>query len=117
MPDIKRYWHLVAEQRAKLPSEVWLTSIERPLEGITGGATCAVTREIAARRLVEQSHRIATEEEIQKFHADQREREQLCAQLEFRRQREKGGVTVSVTPEQVGLDVLPKAVEAARKGK
>jgi hypothetical protein len=141
MPDIQRYWQLVAEQRARLLTQtgvsidglskaeiahlarqdshpIFITSLDRPLDGITGGATSGVTVEIAARRLVESSHRLATEEEIAKFHADQKARDRECAQIEFRRKQERGGTTFAVqdrdTAEELGL-IPPRSPESPKK--
>ena len=130
MADVKMYWALVAEQRAKLLNSlgvspgnlsradiahiatssdraVFIISVDRPLEGINGGSTCAATVEIAARRIVEATHRLATEEEIANFHADQRKRERLCAEIEHRK-READGKTVIM-----GRDVVEEIVGAA----
>ena len=130
MADVKMYWALVAEQRAKLLNSlgvstgnlsradiahiatssdraVFIISVDRPLEGITGGSTCAATVEVAARRIVEASHRLATEDEIAKFHAAQRAGERLCAEIEHRK-READGKTVVM-----GRDVVEEIVGAA----
>jgi len=137
MADIKLYWALVAEQRARLLNllevstagmsreeiahlagrddtkgggAIFITSVDKPLEGITGGSISGVTVEIAARRIVEGSHRLATKDEIASFKAAQRARERTCADTE-RRKREADGKTVTIDREVV--ETLGAAVERA----
>ncbi|MDE2103012.1 MAG: hypothetical protein KGL39_37555 [Patescibacteria group bacterium] len=89
MADVKAFWGAVKETASRLPDECYyVVSLEKPSRGITGGTICHVTRECAARLLVEETHRLAEPAEVQKYLAAQevaagenakKERERLLA--------------------------------------
>ncbi len=59
----------------ELPRDcVMLTSIERRFAGMAGGVTMEVGKRAAAVLIVDGTHRLATEDEIAAYHADQAER-------------------------------------------
>jgi hypothetical protein len=62
--NIRQYWDKVNETVQRLPLEVWLMSLENQDKGTKAGAVSVAPRDIAARRIVEATHRIATEAEI-----------------------------------------------------
>lgn len=75
--DIKEYFADIRKYREQLLSqypdgEVTLTSLANRAKGTTAGAVVLATIEIAARCLAEQTHRLATKEEIAKYRADER---------------------------------------------
>lgn len=45
-------------------------------------AICEATGDVASHRMAQKSHRLATDEEIARFHAEQKERERECARTE-----------------------------------
>lgn len=95
MNNAQVYWAKVKKVRDGLAREVFITSIG-PMDReealafgqMLGGVTCGAFAANAARRIVEGTHRLATEKEIEKFHADQRERDKLCAATEAARRKE-----------------------------
>ena len=62
--NIQQYWNKVREASERLPEEVTLMSLDNADKGTHAGAVSVCPRDIAARRLVEGTHRIATEAEI-----------------------------------------------------
>jgi hypothetical protein len=72
--QLKMYWQQVRDVEARLPQDVFLTSIEDRFTGRAGGVVCEVDRASAARCVVDGSHRVATEEEIEAYRLDQDER-------------------------------------------
>lgn len=83
--DMKAYWKKVNETGQRLPEEVWLMSIDNTDKGTHAGAVSVVPRDIAARRLVEQTHRIATDAEIATYKETEAVRLQKGEQREKRR--------------------------------
>jgi hypothetical protein len=65
--NIRAYWDKVNETIKRLPEEVWLMSIDNQDKGTHAGAVSIVPRDIAGRRLVEATHRIASEAEVQAY--------------------------------------------------
>lgn len=64
--DIKGYWAAVDRKLAEIRDEwPWVTSIEDPSRGVTGGAVMQMDRESAARAMVEGKGRLATPGEIE----------------------------------------------------
>ena len=142
MPDIARYWSLVAEQRTKLLRQtgldvsgltaaemkhfaksdanvIYITSLTSEIDALVGGRVFGVTVELAAQRIIEHSHRLATEEEIKRYHDEQDARNRICNEIEARKRMEKGGVQVSVdrdTAEAMGI-VPPRATPKPAKEK
>ena len=92
--NIFPYWRAVQKVEATLQpgttGTVFITSIERPLSPAwRAGVTFETTRRIAAQRIVEQTHRIATAEEIEAYRAAKKQREQdLRVETQLRQQKE-----------------------------
>lgn len=103
------YWQAVHQVLAQLPHEViYITSVEDIVRGQVGGRVCAVDRDVAAQRLVERSHQLSTQEEIERERRDSAERSRVCAETEFRRRLEKTGPTIQLSDEQaLRLGVIP----------
>jgi hypothetical protein len=78
--NMKAYWDKVKEVEKGLPDNVMLISVETAQH--KAGSVVAVARRTAARRIVERTHRVATDEEVL---ADKQKTEQ---KLEYDRQRE-----------------------------
>jgi hypothetical protein len=108
---------------------VYITSLDDPLKGQVGGAVCSADRETAARRIVERSHRLSTDEEIAQFYAAMNQRNHDCAEIETRKKLEKGGLITVLHPDaaqRYGVELGPfppadvphsGASEPARTGK
>jgi len=63
--DIRSYWREIRRVQATLPECSWLTSLDNWTKNTTSGAVVLCDPENAARRLVEQTHRPSTEQEIE----------------------------------------------------
>ncbi len=64
MLDLRRYWQEVRALERSLPESVWLVGIEDPLRRLLPGGPVEVAAARAAQLLHENSHRMATAEEI-----------------------------------------------------
>jgi hypothetical protein len=64
MRDLRQYWQEVRELERSLPQFIWLMSVEDPKRGMVGGRMAEVGAEQAAKLLITNSHRKATEDEI-----------------------------------------------------
>ncbi|MFN0166711.1 MAG: hypothetical protein ACKV22_09790 [Bryobacteraceae bacterium] len=76
MNNIRDYWRRVRQAEAELPNvqAILIVSIESAARGMRGGRVCAVNREGAAIRIVDGTHRLATDDEIQAHIADEQSR-------------------------------------------
>jgi len=67
--DVKKYWQEVQAIEGSLPDYVWMVSVVDLLRGRVGEAIVEVGAALAAKLLIENSHRVATEDEI-RVHKD-----------------------------------------------
>jgi hypothetical protein len=80
------FWGEVRRVQATIPSEsTYIASIDRPMEGINGGRVFAASAKLAAQRVVEGTHRIATPEEIDRYHTEQQARSEWCKAQESKK--------------------------------
>jgi hypothetical protein len=73
MRDLQKYWQEIRTLTASLPAFVWLVSLEDAKRGMRGGRITEAGAETAAKLLQANSHRRATEEEIEAHRAGQAE--------------------------------------------
>jgi len=88
MPEIQ-YWSNVKIARQGLPpgETFHITSLtHNSLRDFKPGVTCTAMREIAARRIAEGTHRLATPEEASAWDAQQESNAQSLRELELKRQ-------------------------------
>jgi hypothetical protein len=79
----QEYWKAVRAMRESLPDVLFITSATASDDGRVAGVTFEVTKEAAARPLVDGSHRLATPQEIAAYNAEQdRKRRLLDAQAD-----------------------------------
>ncbi len=71
MRDLQKYWEDIRALAASLPAFVWLVSVDDPKRGMRGGRMAEVGAGTAAKLLQANSHRRATEEEIEAHRAGQ----------------------------------------------
>ena len=90
MRDLQQYWREIRAVAASLPPHVWLMSLEDAKRGMRGGRMAEVAAETAAKLLHANSHRRATDQEIE-AQRQEREKEERAAFHEKLRVR---GVTV-----------------------
>jgi hypothetical protein len=64
MMDVKKYWEEVRVIERSLPDYVWMVSVVDLLRGRVGEAIVEVGAALAAKLLIERSHRIASEDEV-----------------------------------------------------
>ena len=96
MRDLQQYWREIRAAAASLPADVWLVSLEDAKRGMRGGCMVETSAETAAKLLHANSHRMATDEEIEAYR-DQREKQERAAFQERLRVR---GVTVVPVPKE-----------------
>lgn len=84
--DVKQFYFRVAQVRNELPnvSSLFVTSTDAQEDGGKPGAVSEVVRELACTLIAKRIARVSTPEEIDKFHADQRERGRIAAEAELR---------------------------------
>ncbi len=97
MPDLKKYWQDVRAIEQSLPVEVWLMSLENRARGQVSGSMAEVGAGAAARLLHGKSHRLATEDEIQRHTSRQAE---IARQVFEQRLRDKGIAIIPVENRQ-----------------
>ncbi len=71
MRDLQKYWQDIRTLAASLPAFVWLVSVDDSKRGMRGGRMTEVGAETAAKLLQSNSHRRATDEEIEAHRAGQ----------------------------------------------
>ena len=86
MPDLKKYWHEIRAIEKSLPAEVWLVSLQNLAKGQVGGAIVEVAAAVAAKLLHAKSQRLATEDEVQLYKAQQAEIQRQVLELQMRKQ-------------------------------
>lgn len=80
---LTEFWQRVAAERAKLPEgAVHITSLNNHDIGTTAGVVVAVTRDMAAQRIVQNTHRLATPDEVQALKDQEEVSSQHFARLE-----------------------------------
>ena len=89
--NLHEYWAGVRAQRDSLPpgNEFWLVSIPSKDHAMhKAGVVCAADRQTTAKVLFEQTHRLASPEEIAQYHAEVQERTtKLAADEQARKQQ------------------------------
>jgi hypothetical protein len=97
------YWQAVHEIEAEIKPQrhdggvpiFFITSVESKLKRINGGYVVDCNIRNAAQRIVEGSHRLSTEEEIQKYYADQARRSDDCRLTEDKRKTQGAVLKIS----------------------
>jgi hypothetical protein len=87
MFNSQEYWRAVLLQQAEIEKNhtggsVWITSLSDPARGQVGGAVCDTSLRlgtdrygVAAKAIVDRTHRLATPAEIEQFHEEQKRRD------------------------------------------
>jgi hypothetical protein len=96
MRDLQQYWQEIKALAASLPAHVWLVSLDDPKRGMHGGRMVEVGAETAAKLLHANSHRRATDEEIE----SQRHSLEAQQRAVFHEKLRVKGVTVVPVPKQ-----------------
>lgn len=107
--DMERQLGAATYPRRERPEDcVILTTVEKRSRGIKGGVAMEVCKRSAARQIVDGTHRLATDEEIEAYHADQRKRRADAVDLENRKNFR--AVFIVSAPETVAdSSLLPEA--------
>jgi hypothetical protein len=112
------YWQMVRAQENELlkklgkAQSVFITSLDVPLRGIIGGAVKECPPRLAAIGIVEQTHRLATEEEAKQYRATGDENARLLAQAEDDR-KQKISLRSSGKDNERDAAIVGAAVKAA----
>jgi hypothetical protein len=107
MRDLRQYWQDVRELQRSLPQFIWLMSVEDPKRGMVGGRMAEVGAEQAAKLLIANSHRRATEDEIAS-HLAKEEQARRQSFHEGLRRRGIAVVAVPTSPVEDGKRAAPK---------
>lgn len=117
--DLAKYWRTVRSIEKTLPGSpgepVFLVSVANDLTGTQEGKVSSADREYAARWIAQGSHRVATEEEIGRYHAEIRGRTEAIHKAELEKKQ-----TVrleSVIPQEQLDAAVQKALEGAKPSK
>ena len=90
MRDLQKYWQEIRALTDALPAFVWLVSLDDPKRGMRGGCLVEVAAVTAAKLLHGNSHRRATDEEIEAHRAGQAETQRAA----FHERLRVKGITV-----------------------
>ena len=93
MRDLQKYWQEIRTLANSLPDSVWLVSLEDGKRGMRGGRLVEAAAKTAAKLLHANSHRRATDEEIEAHCARQAEAQRAAF---HERLRAKGIAVVPV---------------------
>lgn len=93
MRDLQKYWQEIRTLQNSLPNPVWLVSLEDGKRGMRGGRLVEASAETAAKLLHANSHRRATDEEIEAYRSQQAEAQRAAFHA---RLRAKGIAVVAV---------------------
>lgn len=111
--DLGRYWRTVRSTEKNLPEGdfQYVISIENEDQGpnCSPGRVVEVPREQAAQRIVEKTHRLATEEEIETFRNGQRAEAERIAKVEFDKRQPIAITVLGDGTARVSKGTLPKA--------
>jgi hypothetical protein len=103
MVNSQAYWRSINLQQAEIEKQhqggsVWITSLADESRGQIGGVVCDTSLRlgnekygVAARGIVDRTHRLSTKEEIAQFHEEQRRRSDACAVMQSRIDRSGNG--------------------------
>jgi hypothetical protein len=97
------YWQAVFETESEIQPQrnidgcpvFFITSVANKLREITGGYVVDCNARNAAQRIVEASHRMSTEEEVQKYYSDQARRGDDCRLTEDKRKTQGAVLKIS----------------------
>jgi hypothetical protein len=86
--DLPVYWKFVKDESSKITAAfpdgfAHITSKEDMLRGLVGGKVCEALPALAAKCIVDNTHRLSTDAEIETFKAERLKREQDLAQKEM----------------------------------
>jgi Tfp pilus assembly protein PilN len=84
MRDLQKYWQEIRTLENSLPDSVWLVSLEDGKRGMRGGRLVEATAETAAKLLHSNSHRRATDEEIEAHRSQQAEAQRAAFHARLR---------------------------------
>jgi hypothetical protein len=86
--SVHEYWQTVRKIASDLPEAVYLTSLDSRTRGTQAGAVCLCSREIAARRIAEGTHRVATEAEVEQYKAHLEAERRRIVEEDYRRKQQ-----------------------------
>jgi hypothetical protein len=112
--DPQSYHAAVQEALEQITEEFpYVTSRNLPVRRMRGGVTSQVTREIAARLIVDQTHTLATAEEVERYQAQEQEQRQLIAETERRNMQNRVLLAPGLQPQFV--PAAPPEPKAGKK--
>jgi hypothetical protein len=84
------------DENRQLKELVYITSLSKPMRGITGGRVFGATPKLAAQRIVEETHRLSTPEEVE---AEAKRVEAEGRRLFHQEEERKTSLRMKSTPE------------------
>jgi hypothetical protein len=95
MTNVQMYWREVRRVEATLPENPWTISLADPATGGVAGRVMQVSREAAAKAIVEKKARLATKEEFAAYWDAEEDRRLATLAQELRR---KGQAVIVLPP-------------------
>jgi hypothetical protein len=119
--DLKKYWTKVREVERALPGSgddpIYLVSLDNELTGsIAGRVTVAASREYAARWIAARNCDLASDEEIERYHADLKLRTASINKFELEK-KQTVRLETAIPPEQLQDAIAAAFAEHGGKGK
>ena len=103
--DARTYWEAVERERDRIDVPYpYVTSRELPVRRIAGGVTSQVDRATAARLIVDQTHILATPEDVERYHQQEEEQRRVIAAAEERNLRNRVFVPAAMQPQYIPAD-------------
>jgi hypothetical protein len=88
MVNLRRHWAAVRDAAAQIPDEfVYVISLDDPSRGCVGGSIAHVSRDVAARLIVDKTHRLAEKDETSAYLKQEEEKRRGYIRTEERRLR------------------------------
>jgi hypothetical protein len=89
--DVNKYWRAVREAEKGLPGgpddPVYIVSIDNELAGTAAGKVSAASREYAARWIAGATHKLASVDEIDRYHSELRARTDAINRTELEKKQ------------------------------
>lgn len=111
--DLGRYWKHVRREEQNLPAGefLYIVSVDNEEQGpnALAGRIVEVSRDQAAERLVAKTHRLASDEEIERFRDGQRTEADRIAKAEFEKRQPIAITVLGDGTARVTKGSLPKS--------
>jgi hypothetical protein len=123
-PELETYVDEDTDEEAKRPVAVYITSVRKREAGVTAGQTCLAavwgdpackSPGITAERIADGTHRIATQEEINKYLRRQLDQKKLHDNLDHKRETKRTQMVTSGPSDEIPEHLMAIATEPAKE--